>query len=115
MFFVRTIFLVLLSFNLAGEAFADSRPVELKDASGSITTGNTAQTALAANPSRSILCFQNVSAGDLWIDFTVTAVMDSPSLKFSPGPGYCWENAVPTNAISVIGATTGQKFTIKWR
>jgi len=82
--------------------------------SGSITSGGAAQTAAAANPSRSYLLIQNVSDTDMWVDFGATAVADQPSIKIVAGGSY--ENPphwCPTGLISVIGATTGKTFTIK--
>ena len=57
----------------------------LYDASGSITTGGTAQTALAADQVQKYLIIQNVSPGDLWVNFGTAAVADSPSLAIPPG------------------------------
>ena len=82
--------------------------------SGSITTGGTAQNALSANSGRKYLFIQNVSTGDLWFSSIATAVQDQPSIRLRPGDSY--ENPphfCPTGAISVIGATTGQKFTAR--
>lgn len=86
-----------------------------KDASGSIAAGGTAQTALAENRDRDYLLVQNVSSGDLFVDFDGTAaVADQPSVKIAAGAAFVWETRfVPTGAVSIIGATTGQKFTIK--
>lgn len=81
------------------------------DKSGTITTGGTAQAAIALNANRRAFYIQNLSAGDLWFSDTTTAVAASPSIKIPAGglyesmPGNC-----PTAAISIIGATTGQAF-----
>jgi hypothetical protein len=86
----------------------------LTDRSGSITTGGTAQQLAAANATRKYLLIQNISAGDLWLNFTTTAVSDQPSIKLTPGSSFSMEGSyVSTEAVSVIGATTGQKFTSK--
>jgi hypothetical protein len=87
----------------------------LVDRSGTITTGGTAQTVMAANPDRKYLIFQNNSTGDLWINFdTVTAVIGQPSLKIPAGGGYSLESSfVSTQAMTVIGATTAQAFSCK--
>lgn len=80
------------------------------DKSGSITTGGTAQTLASANTSRTSLTGQNISAGDLWInEIGGTAAVDTVgSYKVVAGGAF----AIVTNrAISIIGATTGQKFT----
>lgn len=81
------------------------------DKSGTITTGGTAQAAIALNANRRAFYIQNLSAGDLWFSDTTTAVAASPSIKIPAGglyesmPGNC-----PTAAISIIGDTTGQAF-----
>lgn len=78
--------------------------------SGSITTGGTAQSLAAANPKRLSLTGQNISSGDLWIneDGGTAAVATEGSWQIPPGVTF----SISTNeAVSIIGATTGQKFT----
>lgn len=78
--------------------------------SGTITTGGTAQQLAAANSSRTILSVQNISSGDLWIneDGSVAVVNTAGSYKLFPGAtAYIQTN----EAVSIIGATTGQAFT----
>jgi hypothetical protein len=79
------------------------------DKSGTITTGGTAQTLAASNASRKSLNGQNISSGDLWINETGgTAAVDTiGSFKISAGDYF---QISTSNAISVLGATTGQKF-----
>lgn len=80
------------------------------DRSGSITTGGTAQQLAAANSSRVSLTGQNISAGDLWInEIGGTAAVDTAgSYKVAAGVAF----SIATNrAVSIIGATTGQKWT----
>lgn len=84
------------------------------DRSGTITAGHTAQPLMIANPLRRGYSLQNPSSntGSLWITSIGTAVEDSPSMEVAPGQTY--ENPdtlVPTGAISIIGPTTGMKFT----
>lgn len=86
----------------------------LTDYSGSITTGGTAQTPLPANSNRVYLLIQNTSTDDLYFNFTATAITDSPSVLLKSGEALVMESTfVSTEAISIIGATTGQTFTIK--
>lgn len=86
----------------------------LNDRSGAITAGGTAQTVEAPNAGRSYILIQNVSVGDLWVDFGETAVVDAPSIKVAADASLVFDSGfVPSGAISVIGATTGQKFTAK--
>lgn len=80
------------------------------DRSGSITLGGTQQQLAPANPSRRSLTFQNISAADLWINphGNPAGIDTAGSYKLVSGAFY----QVQTNkAVSVIGATTGQKFT----
>lgn len=79
------------------------------DKSGSITAGGTAQVLAAANPARLALEGQNISSGDLWVnEIGGTAAVDTVgSYKVPSGSWF----AVATNrAVSIIGASTGQKF-----
>ena len=89
----------------------------LVDGSGSIATGGTAQQVFAGNTGRQYLLIQNVSSGDLWVNFGTAAVASQPSIKivangsveFSAGG----TGVVPTGTVSIIGATLGQAFTAK--
>lgn len=86
----------------------------LTDRSGAITTGGTAQVLMAANSTRRYILFQNTSIADLWINFTTTAAQTQPSFKIPANGSFGMENGfVSTEAISIIGATTGQAFTAK--
>jgi hypothetical protein len=88
--------------------------VALTDRSGTIATGGTAQTLAPFNSGRRYLIIQNVSSGDLWIDFGTAAVAASPSLRIAAGDSYVMEEKfVLTESVSIIGATTGQAFTAK--
>jgi hypothetical protein len=83
------------------------------DKSGAIAAGGTAQTAMTANGGRIGFIFQNLSTGDLWVDFTGTAVQDKPSIRVGAGDTLQASNQqCPVTAMSVIGATLGQKFTL---
>lgn len=84
------------------------------DKSGTITTGGTAQSLAAANASRRYLMVQNNSAGDLWINFGVTAIVGQPSIRLQPGDAWIEDGTfVNTGSVSIIGATTGQTFSAK--
>jgi hypothetical protein len=87
----------------------------LTDRSGAITTGGTAQQAMAANASRLGLSIQNLSTtADLWINSLGTASAAQPSIKLAPGAyfetpaGY---GAV--GALSVFSATSGVAFSAR--
>lgn len=88
--------------------FSGATPIS---ASGTITTGGTAQNAAAANTSRRGFWIQNNSTGDLWISTIATAVQSQPSLKIPAGALYESPlGGAGTGAISIIGATTSQAF-----
>lgn len=87
----------------------------LTDQSGALTTGGTAEVMMASNADRAYLLIQNIdTAEDLWFNFTTTAVADQPSIKLGPGDSFVMESGfISTQAISVIAATTGHKWTAK--
>jgi len=78
--------------------------------SGSITTGGTAQQLAAANSARRSLTGQNISTADMWINEDGgTAAADTANSWLVPAGA---PFSVSTNeAVSIVGATTGQKFT----
>ena len=81
------------------------------DKSGSITTGGTAQVLAAANTARIALSGQNIDAtADLWINEIggTAAANTAGSFKVAAG---CTFSISTNRAISIVGATTGQKFT----
>lgn len=88
----------------------------LTDASGTIAAGGTAQSALAANPSRKYLFISNLDADILWVNFGAVAAVSTPgSIPVLQNGALVYETGfIPTGAISVVGATTGNKYTLKW-
>jgi hypothetical protein len=110
-------------------ATAGATNVTPTDCSGTITAGGTAQNALAAQTTLHGLTIANidVSAGSgepLWISFTTTAVASGiGSYPLTPPTGTTFTGmgsytAPPgfglNHAVSVIGATTGHKFSCTW-
>jgi hypothetical protein len=86
----------------------------LADHSGTITAGGASQQAAPANPTRRYLLFENVSAADLWMDFGTPAVQSQPSYRLFSGGSLVMEAGfVSTQSVHVIGASTGQAFTLK--
>lgn len=86
------------------------------DRSAAITTGGTAQTLMAQNSGRQYLFIQNISVENVWINFGVTAVQDSPSIRLIPGAVFemgADNGRVFTSLVSVIAATTGSKIVAK--
>jgi hypothetical protein len=79
----------------------------------SITVGGTAQVALAANVNRNGWEIHNSSTGPLYFSIGGTAVVGLGYLLPSGGYYRQMEGAVvATSAISIIGATLGQTFTV---
>lgn len=88
------------------------------DASGTITTGGTAQVALAAQGAGLSVTIQNRSSGNLYINTTGAAVVAANGESFEVIPNGTFQVApsqgIGTPAISIIGAVTGQEFTLKY-
>lgn len=88
----------------------------LRSASGTITTGGTAQTALVAQSGRAYLLIQNPSTASevLWVSLVGTAAVDAAgSLSIEAGGALVFESEFGCpDAVSVIAATTGHKYTI---
>lgn len=82
-----------------------------------ITTGGTAQDALAANPNRQGFDLQNLSADDLWWrDDGTVATAGEPSFRLPAGTLYETPRGYrPTGRVSIIGAITGQAFAVRSR
>lgn len=83
-------------------------------AATTITVGSTAQVLFASNTARKGWAIQNQSSGDLYVRSrgtlgTTDATLDQNSLKI-PGGAYYETPYVTNNALSIIGATTGQAF-----
>ena len=80
------------------------------DRSGSITVGGTAQALAAANTARKGLVGQNISNADLWVnEIGGTAAADTAgSYKVIAGATF---SVSTSRAVSIVGASTGQKFT----
>lgn len=85
------------------------------DRSGAITTGGVSQLVAAANTDRRYLLIFNPSRTEsMWVNFTVDATQDQPSIEIPPLSSYELEGGmVTTEAIYVIAATTGHKFVCK--
>lgn len=108
----RTAREVVLVNPCTGEALtpANAAPVAYVDRSGAVATGGTAQTLMPANSARRGFLVQNNSAGPLTISSVGTASA-AAGLILQPGQLYEAPLAgVPTAAISLYGATTGQRF-----
>ncbi len=90
--------------------------------SGTITSGGTAQNAFTAGATKHGFTIQNLATEALWISFTTTAAADTvasymlnPSASGVAGGSYSAPFGFGMNtALSVIGATTGNKFSCTW-
>jgi hypothetical protein len=100
---------VIANQSLANIESTLSGVASVTDSSGSITIGGDAQELMPINLVRKGFYVQNTSAADLYINWITTA--DVLSLKLSAGALYEWPSTlVPTGAISIFGATTGQTY-----
>lgn len=88
-----------------------NRLVSVVNKSGTITTGGTAQVAIAENSKRIGFWIQNVSAGDLYVNDVGTAAATGSSVKIAAGSIYeSPAMGCVTGDISIFGATTAQAF-----
>lgn len=89
------------------------------DGSSTITAGGTAQDLFAsATPTNGFTVHNPDATEDLWISLSTTAVANGQAcINIAAGGGsYTTPDFMrPFHAISIVGATTGHKFTaIKW-
>jgi hypothetical protein len=82
------------------------------DKSGSITTGGSAQVAMAALSTRKGYFFQNISSEVMWGSWVGTAAPNTAG-SFPIQPNGILRNTTPceTTALSIYGATTAKVFT----
>ena len=88
----------------------------LTDASGTIAVNATSQQIFAANTNRRYLLIQNNANEDLWINFGGAANIGQPSIRlFAAGAGsiVCEGTFIPTQSVTIIGATAGSAYTAK--
>ena len=81
--------------------------------SGTITLGGTAQQLAAADTNRKFMQITNPGTAELWVNVGGTAAANTNgSEQIRPG-GYWWMDPVQcaSDAISIVGAMTGQHFT----
>jgi hypothetical protein len=93
----------------------------LADASGTITTGGSSQQILAAAGTggaapRRFLAIQNLEATDhLWVNFGAAAPIGVGSFDIAPGATIWFDYWVVNSSVTILGPTTGDKFTCKYR
>lgn len=85
---------------------------QICDRSTTITSGNTSQTALAANTKR-IYCEIQPLAADAWIAINHTAAANTAGSFYVPANSLfrCPANNAPTGAINILSATAGASYT----
>lgn len=91
------------------------RDEAVTDRSGTIAVGGVSQQVCAREPQRAYATIQNISSGDLWLNTTDPAAIDTPG-SFRLPPGSVWTeegNFVTVETINIIGATAGQAYTAK--
>ena len=87
-------------------------PGTLADCSATVTLGGTAQVLVAANANRRKLMIENTSTGNIGISFTTATPTLGGTASFTLLPFGIYNSDpeyIPVNAVSVIGATTGQQ------
>lgn len=93
---------------------ASSFAATITDRSSTIMLGGAAQTVMPSNSSRGGCSIQNESQYDLWINELGTAAATEPSRLLTAGSEWiCPSNGIPTGAISIYGAVTGQAYAAK--
>ena len=105
---------------VGGSAVSSSNPLPVLNAnaspidrSGTITTGGAAQVAMAALSTRKAYFFQNISSESMWGSFTGTAAPSTVgSFEIVPNGIIRSTQVCETTALSIYGATTGQKYTM---
>ena len=104
---------------VGGSAVSSTNPLPVQNANASptdrsstITTGGSAQVAMAALTTRKGYFFQNISSESMWGSFTGTAAPNAAgSFPIQPNGVIRSTQACETTALSIYGATTGKVFT----
>lgn len=93
------------------------------DRSSTIASGGVAQSLLAADQNRNGFSVQNLSNGNLYINYvggTAVSAANGSSITIAPGvlyetPSWGTDGIRPVHAVSIIGATTAQAFAcVEW-
>lgn len=84
------------------------------DRSGNLAAGGAAQTACPAHPQRRLLVVANPDEHrPLWFSTTGSASGGGGSILVGPGGAVIFDRVVPSGAVSIYGAATGQPFTVQ--
>ena len=104
---------------VGGSAVSNGNPLPVQNANASptdksneITTGGAAQVAMAALSTRKGYFFQNISSEIMWGSWVGTAAPNhAGSFPILPNGIIRSTQVCETTALSIYGATTGQKYT----
>jgi hypothetical protein len=110
--------LIMLTLGLAVPASAQNfiRKAAIAEGSGSITTGGASQQVFPSHPERSYLYCQNPigASGPLFVNIGAAASTAAGSYELAPGGTMTFQVPfVPTGAVNITAATTGQRFICK--
>ena len=108
-----------IKLKLGGADVSSSNPLPVQnvsaspvDRSNTITTGGAAQVAMAALSTRKAYFLQNISSEIMWGSFLGTAAPNTVgSFPILPNGIIRSTTVCETTALSIYGATTGQKYT----
>ena len=85
-----------------------------QDYSGTLATGGVSQLVLAQDQDRMYLFLQNNGTGDIWVNFSIAAVIGQPSIRVPAGSELVEEgNFVSGEAVFAIAADSSHPFTCK--
>lgn len=85
-----------------------------EDHSGTIATANVSQQVMPADQDRMYLFLQNNGDDDLWVNYSIAAVIGQPSIRVPGGSELVEEgNFVSTEPVFVISAVAGTPYTCK--
>lgn len=101
--------IVIATGNLGSSVSVATGAPAATNRSGTIAAGGTSQVVSTGAAPRTSLVIQNISAGDLWVSEFGAAAVDTPgSYKIVAGATF---TILTKNQVTIIGASTGQKFT----
>jgi hypothetical protein len=107
----------LTDFALLLQASAASAPADAVDGSTSISVGGAAQNLFGGSvPANGFAIYNPDAANDLWISDSATAAVNGQGSLRVPANGGGYETPPgyrPLGAVSVVGASTGQKITAR--
>ena len=86
----------------------------MADHSGTVATALTSVSAVIGQPNRTYLFLQNLSTGNMWVNFGAAATAGSGSIKLLPNGGaYEMFGVCSTDEIFVLAESAGSEYTLK--